>query len=326
MKPTRLMNLLLTLSALAAMLTTSGVSAQTWPARPVRLLVGYAPGGPVDLGARMIAPHLQKQLGQSVLVENKPGASGTVAGDTVAKATPDGYLLFFAASPTLTINPHVQKSMPFNSLKDFTPLANLVDYANVLVVNRDVPVKTVAELVAYAKANPQKVSFGSAGIGGSNHLSGELLKKATGAAMLHVPYKGNAPAMADVMGGKITFMFDIVSTGRSFINDGRVRGLAVTSKERNAMLPGLPTMIEAGVPGFEVVGWMALVGPPGLLQPVSTRIVAAARGALADADLKKQLVDAGYDVAPSTPQALAARIKSDHDLWARVSEGIKFEE
>ena len=326
MKPNRLMNLLVSLSALAAVLSTSSAPAQTYPVRPVRLLVGYAAGGPVDLGARMMAPHLQKQLGQPVLVENKPGASGTVAGDAVAKATPDGYLLFFAASPTLTINPHVQKSMPFNSLRDFTPLANLVDYANVLVVNKDVPVKTVGELVAYAKANPDKVSFGSAGIGGSNHLSGEMLKKATGAGMLHVPYKGNAPAMADVMGGKITFMFDIVSTGRSFINDGRVRGLAVTSRERNAMLPNLPTMIEAGVPGYEVVGWLALLGPPGLPQPVSTRIIAAARGALADADLKKQLVDAGYDVALSTPQALAARIKSDYDLWARVSEGIKFEE
>ena len=312
--------------AVAGSMLASSVQAQTYPARPVRLLVGYAAGGPVDLGARMIAPGLQKQLGQPVLVENKPGASGTVAGDSVAKATPDGYLLFFAASPTLTINPHVQKTMPFNPLKDFTPLTMLVDYANALVVNKDVPVKTVAELVAYAKAHPDKVSFGSAGIGGSNHLSGEMLKKATGAPMLHVPYKGNAPAMADVMGGKITYMFDIVSTARSFISDGRVRALAVTSKIRNPMLPNVPTMIEAGVPGYEVTGWYALVGPPGLPQPVSTRLITASRAALADADMKKQLVDAGYDIVSSTPQVLQAKIKSDYDLWAKVSEGIKFED
>jgi tripartite-type tricarboxylate transporter receptor subunit TctC len=318
--------LTLGVATVAGSMLASSAQAQTFPSRPVRLMVGYAAGGPVDLGARMMAPGLQKQLGQPVLVENKPGASGTVAGDYVAKVAPDGYTLFFAASPTLTINPHVQKKMPFNVLTDFTPLTLLVDYANVLVVNKDVPAKTVAELVAYAKANPEKVSFGSAGIGGSNHLSAEMLKKATGAPMLHVPYKGNAPAMADVMGGKITYMFDIVSTARSFINDGRVRALAVTSKSRNHMLPNLPTMIEAGVPGYEVTGWYALVGPLQLPQAVSTRLITAARAALAEPDMKKQLVDAGYDVVSSTPQALQAKIKADYDLWARVSEGIKFED
>ena len=246
-----------TLALLTTAIATDSALAQSYPSRPVRLLVGYAAGGPVDVGARMMAPALQKQLGQPVLIENRAGASGTLAGDLVAKATPDGYTLFFAASPTQTINPHVQKNMPFNPLKDYTPISLLVDYTNVLVVNKDFPAKTVSELVAYAKANPGKVSFGSAGVGGSNHLSGELLKKTTAADMLHVPYKGNAPAMADVIGGKITFMFDIVGTARNFITGERVRALAVTSTRRNRMLPNLPTMIEAGVPKFDVTGWYA---------------------------------------------------------------------
>ena len=183
----------------------------------VRLLVGYAAGGPVDQAARTIAPVLARELGTTVLVENKPGANATTAGDTVSKATPDGSLLWFAASPTVTISPNVMAKMPFDPGKDLLAVAPILSYYNVLVINKDLPFRNLRELVDYAKANPGKVSYGSAGVGGSNHLSGELLAARTGTKMLHVPYKGNAPAMTDVIGGQLTMMFDIVSTARSYI-------------------------------------------------------------------------------------------------------------
>ena len=245
------------LALIGALASVGGSWAQS-PA-PIRLLVGYAPGGPVDSAARLFAPVLSRELGQSVVVENRPGAGGVLAGDLVAKSPANGQVLFFGASPTITISPHVLKSMPFDSLKDLQALAPILSYANVLVVNKEQPFRTVAELQAFARANPGKVSYGSAGMGGSNHLSGELFAKRVGAQMTHVPYKGNAPAMTDVIGGQLTMMFDIIGTGRNYVNTGRVRALAVTSRERNPSMPEVPTMRESGV-DFDVGGWYGLYG------------------------------------------------------------------
>jgi tripartite-type tricarboxylate transporter receptor subunit TctC len=320
-----LKRLFLAITAAALAAASVGTLAQGYPTRPVRFLVGYAPGGPVDSTARILAQALQKELGQPIVVENRPGASGAIAADLVAKSTPDGHTIYFAASPTLTITPHVQKSMPVDVLRELAPIVNIVDYTNVLLINKDFPARSVAELVAYAKANPGKVAFGSAGMGASNHLSGELLKRSTGTDMVHVPYKGNAPAMADVVGGKIVFMFDITGTAKGFVDSGRARALAVTSRERNRSLPDVPTMIEAGVPGFEVTGWYALIGPVGLPREVVARLNAAVRAALADPALAKQLADLGYDVKPSSPDELAARIKREYELWREVSKDIRFE-
>jgi tripartite-type tricarboxylate transporter receptor subunit TctC len=200
------------------------------------------------------------------VVENRPGAGGVLAGDLVAKAPANGQVLFFGASPTITISPHVLKSMPFDPLRDLSALAPILSYANVLVVNKEQPFRSVADLQAYARANPGKVSYGSAGMGGSNHLSGELFAKRVGAQMTHVPYKGNAPAMTDVIGGQLTMMFDIIGTGRNYVNTGRVRALAVTSRERNPSLPDVPTMRESGV-DFDVGGWYGLYGPPQMSTP-----------------------------------------------------------
>ena len=308
-----------------ALFTPRPAEAQPYPSRPIRIVVGYPAGGPVDVTARFIVPGLQKNLGQPVVIDNRGGASGTVGADHVAKSVPDGYTLFFSASATRAINPHVQKNMPFDALKDYTPISLVVNASNALVVGQDYPARTVLELIAIAKANPERVTFGSAGIGSSNHLSGELLQKITGTRMVHVPYKGNAPSMADVMGGKIAFMFDAISTAASTAKGGRVRVLAVASPARSRTLPDIPTMAEAGIANFEVPNFYGFEGPPGLPAPIVARLNAAMREALADADIAKRLIDGGYDLAPGTPEEYGAKVKATYDHWARVTAGMKFE-
>jgi len=307
--------------ALALVATQAAAQVTT----PVRLVVGYAAGGPVDTTARLFAPVFARELGTQVIVENRPGASGNVAGASVAKAAPDGFTLFFAASPTITISPNIYKKMPFDPATDLTPVAPLVSYANVLVVNKDLPFKSVGELLAYAKANPGKLGYGSAGTGASNHLSGELLAAQSQTQLMHVPYKGNAPAMTDLIGGQIGMMFDIVSTARGYIGGGRVRALAVTSRERNSSLPDVPTMREAGLPNFEVVGWFGLYGPAKLPSTIVARHAEAARKALAGDELKVLWTDQGYDRWPGTAESMAAQASRERALWGTVTKGINVE-
>lgn len=313
-------------AALAA-LPASVFAQQPLPPLPslIKLVVGYSAGGPVDGAARLLAPALSQELGTQVIVDNRPGASGSLGGDAVAKAAPDGAMLFFGASPTITINPNVQRRMAFDPMKDLTPLAPLVDYTNVLVVNNDVPVRNVAELLAYAKARPGKVFYGSAGVGASNHLSGALLEKMTGVQMTHVPYKGSAPALADVMGGTVTMMFDIIATSKPFIQSGKVRALAVTSRQRNRMLPDVPTMVESGVPGYDVGGWFGLYGPARMDPALAARINAAAQKMLAREDIANRLREQGYDVWSGAAEVLATKGQSDRRLWATASKGIEAE-
>lgn len=308
-------------AALALAATQAGAQMTT----PVRLVVGYAAGGPVDATARLFAPVFARELGTQVIVENRPGASGNVAGASVAKAAPDGLTLFFAASPTLTISPNIYRKMPFDPATDLTPVAPLLSYANVLVVNKDLPFKNVGELLAYAKANPGKLGYGSAGTGASNHLSGELLAAQSQTQLMHVPYKGNAPAMTDVIGGQIGMMFDIVSTARGYVAGGRVRALAVTSRDRNPALPDVPTMRESGLPNFEVVGWYGLYAPPKLPAAIAARYTEAARKALASDELKVLWTDQGYDRWPGTAETMAAQASRERAMWATVAKGINVE-
>ena len=310
-----------------AFLSNTGATQaqQGWPTRAVTMVVPYGPGASNDTFTRALSQIFSKKFNQPFVVENRPGAGGVVGSDFVAKAEPDGYVLVFTASPTQTMSPHLQKTMPFDPLKDYTPISGVVGFATLLVVGKDFPTTTVGQLVAYAKANPDKVSFGSAGIGASNHLSGELLKKMSGTSMLHVPYKGNAPALTDVIGGKITFMFNSVGDSLGFVNGGQVRALAVSSKERSRALPGVPTMIESGMPGFDVTAWYALEGPPRLPAAIVNRLNIAVRASLADPVLSKQFFDLGYDVMPSSPDELAARVKADYDLWSGVAKGLNIE-
>jgi len=312
------------LLAIGLALFISGVSAQT-PPSTVKLIVGYVAGGPVDAAARVFAPVLSRELGQTVVVENRAGAGGAVAGQSVVKSAPNGSEIFFAASPTMTITPHVLKAMTFDPLKDMTPLAPILTYANVLVINLNQPFKTLPELLAFAKANPGQLAYGSAGMGASNHLSGELFASRAGVSMTHIPYKGNAPAMTDVMGGQIQMMFDIIGGAKAFIDGGKVRPLAVTSKERNPALPQLPSMAELGVRDYDVGGWFGLYGPLGMSAELQQRIATATTKALQDPDLRKRWIDQGYVIWSSNGGELAERMRREHALWAEVTKGMKFE-
>ncbi|RDK09254.1 Bug family tripartite tricarboxylate transporter substrate binding protein [Cupriavidus lacunae] len=316
-----------TLAALTATLLLQGGAwaADAYPSRPVKLLVGYAPGGPVDTAARIYAEQLGRVLKQPVVVDNRAGASGAIAADMTAKATPDGYTLYFVASPTMTMTPLIQHSVNFNPVKDFTYIGLITDYTNVLLVNKDFPAKTVGELVDYARKHPEGVSFGSAGVGASNHLSAELLAQMNNVKMLHVPYKGNAPAMADVMSGKVTFMFDITGTAIGHINGGKVRALAVTSKTRNQALPNVPTMIESGQKGYDLTGWYALVGPQKLPADVVDKLVKAQKAVGEDAGFRQRMTAGGYDVNISMPKALGDRIQRELALWGGVVKAAKIQ-
>lgn len=299
--------------------------ADGYPSRPVRLIVGYAPGGPVDTAARIYADYMGRVLKQPVVVDNRAGASGAIAADMTAKSTPDGHTLYFVASPTMTMTPLIQKSVNFNPLKDFSYVGLITDYTNVLVINKDFPAKNVQELVDYARKNPEGVAFGSAGVGASNHLSAELLAQMSGVKMLHVPYKGNAPAMADVMSGKVAFMFDITGTAIGHVQGGKVRALAVTSKARNAAMPTVPTMIESGLKDYDLTGWYALVGPPKLPADVVDRLVKAQKTVGADPAFQQKMTQVGYDLDVTGPKPLADRIERELNLWGGVVKAARIQ-
>ncbi|MBS0509121.1 MAG: tripartite tricarboxylate transporter substrate binding protein [Proteobacteria bacterium] len=293
--------------------------------QPVRLIVGYAAGGPVDQAARLFAPALGKELGQSVIVENKTGANATIAGAEVMRAKPDGLTLWYAASPTITISPNVMSKMPFDPAKDLAPVAPVLSYYNLLVVNNNEPYKNVQELVAYAKANPGKLAYGSAGVGASNHLGALLFAKRSGIEMNHIPYKGNAPAMTDVIGGQLSMMLDIISTASNYANAGKVRPLAVTSPQRNASLPDVPTFAESGIEGlkgFDVGGWYGVYGPKGMAPELVAKLNKAVNAALAQPDLKKRYKELGYDEWTGDAQKLAERAAKERAMWATVTQGI----
>lgn len=315
---------LLATAALAA-LSMGGTAVAQGSGAPVRLLVGYSAGGPVDQGARLFAIALSKELGTSVIVENKTGANATLAGSEVSRAKPDGLTLWYAASPTITISPNVMSKMQFDPAKDLTPIAPVLSYYNVLVVNNDQPYKTTQELVAYAKANPGKLSYGSAGVGSSNHLGALLFSKRSGIDMNHVPYKGNAPAMTDVMGGQINMMMDIISTASVYINSGKVRAIAVTSPQRNASLPNVPTFAESGIEGlkgFDVGGWYAVYGPKGMSADLQAKLNKAVNAALAQPELKAKYKELGYDEWTGAPEKLAERAAKERQMWSTVTQGI----
>jgi tripartite-type tricarboxylate transporter receptor subunit TctC len=318
------------LGGVAFAVAAASAAGPVWAQAPagaatVRLVVGYAAGGPVDTAARQFAPLLSRELGRNVIVDNRAGAAGLLGAEAVARSAADGSTLYFGASPTLTISPHVMKTMTLDPVKDLAPISPVLSYANALVINKDVPIKSLKELIAHAKANPGTVAYGSAGMGASNHLSGELFAKQSGAPLMHVPYKGNAPAMTDVIGGQITMMFDIVSTARNYVQSGRVRALAVTSRNRNPSMPDVPTMREAGLPGYEVIGWYGVYGPAALPADQVKQLNGAVNRALADEGLRKLWVEQGYEMWSGEPAKLAAQQRADFELWRGVTAGMKFE-
>ena len=257
-----------------------------------------------------------------MVVENIGGAGASIGSDRIAKAAPDGYTIGLATTGSHAINPHIYGAkLPHDTIRDFTHIALAVSYVNVLVVNPNVPAKSVAELIAYAKANPGKVSFGSAGNGSSNHLSGEVLKVLTKAPMEHIPYKGSGPAMTDVMAGNITFMFDVLITSIPQINAGRVRALAVTSAKRSPYVPEVPTMDESGVPGYNEAGsdlWFGIVGPAGIPRPIVARLNEKLIEALRAPDMRQRIRVQAFDLWTSTPEEFSAVLKSDHAKWGKI--------
>lgn len=312
-----------TAAAVLSLIGTSAALAQS--GAPTRLIVGYSAGGPVDQGARLFAIALAKELGSSVMVENKTGANATLAGSEVVRSKPDGLTLWFAASPTITISPNVMTKMQFDPVKDLTPVAPILSYYNVLVVNNNEPFKNTQELVAYAKAHPGKLSYASAGVGGSNHLGALLFAKRSGIEMNHVPYRGNAPAMTDVMGGQINMMLDIISTASTYINSNKVRPIAVTSPQRNASLPNVPTFAESGIEGlkgFDVGGWYGVYGPKGMSPELTAKLNKAINAALAQPELKAKYKELGYDEWIGSPQTLAERAAKERTMWSTVTQGI----
>jgi tripartite-type tricarboxylate transporter receptor subunit TctC len=302
--------------------------AQTYPNRPIHWLIPYSAGGPSDLLARAVAPKLGELLGAPVIVENKVGAGGSIAMDAVAKAAPDGYTLGMGLTGTQMINPYLYAKLPYDPLKDFSSVTPLVSYTNVLVVSPGVPIKSVAELVAYAKANPDKVTFASGGKGTSNHLQGELLRALTSAPMLHVPYKGNAPAMVDVMSGNVTCMFDILATGLAQVRAGKVRALAVTSNKRSSYAPDIPTLAEAGVEGYEQAGtdlWIGVFAPPGTPKPIVDRLYQEIAKAMKTPEVTERVRGLYYDTWTLPPEEFAAFLRTDYVKWGNVAKlaGLK---
>ena len=302
-------------------LAVGHVSAQGYPNKSIRWLIPFSAGGPTDVLARAIAPKLSESLGVPVIVENKLGAGGSLAMDAVAKAAPDGYTIGMGHTGTQSINPHMYARLPYDSLRDFAPITPVVSYVNVLVVNPSVPVKTVAELVAYAKANPEKVTFASGGTGATNHLSGELLKAVTGASMLHVPYKGSAPALVDVIAGNATCMFDILVTSLPQIRAGKVRALAVTSAKRSHYAPDIPTMRESGIDGYEEAGsdlWFGAFAPAGTPRPIIDRLNAELVKALKTPEVVERIRVQAYDIWTLSPEEFAAFLRIEYAKWGKI--------
>ncbi|MGD9945462.1 MAG: Bug family tripartite tricarboxylate transporter substrate binding protein [Burkholderiaceae bacterium] len=317
-------------AAMPAAALAQSAAPSDYPSRPIRWLIPFAAGGPTDVLARAVAPKLSEALGTPVIVDNRPGAGGGIAMEALARSTPDGYTIGMGHTGTQAINPHIYARLSYDPLKDFAPITPLVSYVNVLVVNPQVPARTVAELIDYAKANPGKVAFASGGIGATNHLSGELLKFITGAPMVHVPYKGSAPALVDVIGGNVTAMFDILVTSLPQIRNGKVRPLAVTSDKRSEYAPDIPTMRESGVPGYSEAGsdlWFGVFAPANTPRPIVERLNAGLVKAMDSAEVKERMLAQAYSRWTLRPDAFTDFLRTDHEKWGKVvrSAGIKAE-
>ncbi|WP_421882139.1 Bug family tripartite tricarboxylate transporter substrate binding protein [Methylibium sp.] len=315
------MNKLLTTLCLAlAALGPFAAQAAAWPDKPVTIVVPFPPGGSTDTLARAIAPKLQEQLGQTFSVDNKAGATGTIGAGQVKRAAPDGYTLLLSSLGPFVIAPHLIKGMPYDALKDFDLLTVAVQAPNVLVVPAASPLKTVADVIAAAKKEPGKMTLASSGNGSSDHLTAELFWLQTGTSGTHVPYKGGAPAIQDLLGGQVDASFQNVNAVLQHINAGKLRAIAVTGDKRSAVLPSVPTLIESGVKGVDVYSWQAVAAPKGLPADVKGRLHAALVAALNDPQVKQKLAEIGIEVVANTPEQFAAFQQAEYARWKNVIE------
>jgi len=294
-------------------------SAQTYPARPIRLVIGYTPGGSADLTARLMGQWLSERLGQSFVVENRPGGGTNIATESVLRAPPDGYTLLLAA-PANAINATLYDKLNFNFVRDIEPVAGIIRFPNVVVVNPSVPVKTIPELIAYAKANPGKLNMASSGNGSTIHMSGELFKMLTGTEMVHVPYRGGAPALTDLIAGQVHVMFDNIPTCAEHVKSGKLRGLAVTSTARSDVLPDLPTVADF-LPGYEASAWYGIVAPKNTPADIIGKLNKEINSVLADPAAKTRFAEVGAILLPGSTADFGKLLADATEKWGKV---VKF--
>lgn len=309
---------MLWLGAVTMMVITGAAAAQSWPARSVRLISPFAPGGGADITSRAVAQKLSAALGQQVIVDNRGGAGGMLGVDLAAKSPPDGYTLVMGTIGPIAINPSLLSKMPYDPLKDLAPISQAAVAVNVLVVHPSLPAKSVKEFIAIAKARPTDLNYGSSGSGAADHLAGELFNAMLKVKMAHIPYKGGAPAMIDLISGNVQLVFSTLSTAAGAIEAGRVRALAVTGNKRFEGMADLPTMSEAGLKGFEVNNWYGLFAPAGTAKDIIARANAETVKALAAPDVKKRLLDAGIIATSSSPEGFAGYIRAETAKWGKV--------
>jgi tripartite-type tricarboxylate transporter receptor subunit TctC len=316
------------LSALAWMLSAAFAMAQTYPAKPIRLVVPFPPGGSADIIGRTLAQRLAEQMGQPVVVENRAGASAIIGSDYVAKSPPDGYTLLLGNVGSMTIHPFLYPNLPYDPVKDFAPVSLVGAVTSVVVVTASLPVNNVAELVAWAKANPGKLNFTSSGAGSSTHLTGELLRLRSGIKMEHIGYKGSAPALLDLIAGNVQLMFENLPSVLPHIKAGRARALATTAAKRSSALPDVPTMMEAGYAGFDMVSWQGVMAPAGTPPEIVARLNAEIVKALQTREVREGYAKLGVDVLGNTPEQFAAYIRQEQAKWSNVVKdaGIRLEQ
>lgn len=304
--------------ALAAATLSLGAAAQAYPTKPITIVVPFSAGGTTDILARLVGQYLTTELGQPVVVDNKAGAGGNIGGALAAKAPADGYTLFMGTVGTHAINAALYKKMPFDHVKDFAPLSRVANVPNLLVAHPSQPFKTVPEMIAYAKANPGKINFGSPGNGASPHLSGELFKSMAKVELTHIPYKGSAPAVSDLLGNQIAIMFDNMPSVIPHVRSGKLRAIAISTAKRSPELPDVPTIAEAGVPGYEAVSWFGLFAPAATPKPVLDKLSTALSKVLANPEVQKKISVQGGETVNETPAQFAAFIRSETTKWGKV--------
>ncbi|MBC7779872.1 MAG: tripartite tricarboxylate transporter substrate binding protein [Proteobacteria bacterium] len=315
-------------ATLSLMVQSGVIQAQVWPAKSVRFVLGFPPGGGSDILGRIVAARMQEQIGQPVVIENRPGASGNIAAELVAKSTPDGYTIYLSHIAAVAISPSLFPKLGYDPLRDLAPISLIATGPNVLVVHPSLPVKNVKDLIALARQQPGQMNYASVGPGSVQHLAGESFNLLAGVKTVHVPYKGSSPAGLDLMSGQVAFMFDSTPPVMAFIKASRMRALAVTTLQRSALLPQVPTVAESGLPGFDFSTWWGLMAPTGTPRPVIDRVNAELGRALQHPEVRERILSVGAEPRHTTPEEFAALIRSEIARWAKVisAAGVKVDQ
>jgi tripartite-type tricarboxylate transporter receptor subunit TctC len=309
------------LVALLAFVATNAL-AQTYPAKPLRLIVPFPAGGAVDITARALGAELAKSMGQPVIADNRTGAGGNIAAETAARAAPDGYTLFMATSAILAVNPALYAKVSFDPIKDFAPVSVVAAASNILIVHPSMPANSIAELIALVREHPGKYTYGSSGTGTSTHLAAEMFKMLAGLDILHVPYKGGPPSLADLVAGQVNMIFELVPTATPVIKSGKVRALGVASTTRAPQLPDVPVIADSGLPGYESTVWFGIVVPAATPAPIVTRLSNEIARAVKQPEMRDRLTNMGYEVFSTTPDRMAELVRAEIPRWTRVVKAL----